>query len=378
MRILVNAFSARLGGGQTYLLGLLRHVPDDAELEVLVLAPASLALPEHPRIRRLHPRWPVDNPVLRTLWERIRLPALLRAERVDVLFCPGGVIATKPPRGCRTATMFRNMIPFDARVRRSVPFGLQRVRNWLLHRAMLASMSSADLTIFVSEHARQLIESLVLVPRPVTLPHGIGTAFRTHALSLPRPDFLPQDDYILYVSRFDVYKHHLEVVSAYAQLPEAVRAGAKLVLVGETGTPQSVRVAELVAKHGLLERVVMTGPIPYAQLPAVYRNARLILFASSCENCPNILLEALGAGRPIASSNVMPMPEFGGDAVAYFSPFDPRDIAATMTRLLTDDALARALAEKAGARSERYDWPETARRTWRHLRELGADAHPCA
>jgi len=378
MKILVNAFSARLGGGQTYLLGLLRHVPDDAGLEVLVLAPASLALPEHPRIRPLRPRWPVDNPVLRTLWEKIRLPALLRAERVDVLFCPGGVIATKPPRGCRTATMFRNMIPFDTRVRRSVPFGLQRVRNWLLHRAMLASMSSADLTIFVSEHSRRLIESLAPVPRAVTLPHGIGAAFRTYALSLPRPDFLPQDDYMLYVSRFDVYKHHFEVVSAYAQLPEAVRASAKLVLVGETGTAQSARVAELVAKHGLLERVVMTGPIPYAQLPAVYRNARLILFASSCENCPNILLEALGAGRPIANSNVMPMPEFGGDAVAYFSPYDPSDIAATMERLLADDAFARTLAEKAGARSERYDWPETARRTWRHLCELGSDARPGA
>lgn len=378
MRILINAFSARLGGGQTYLLGLLRHVPECADLEVLVLAPDSLALPEHPRVRRLRPRWPVTNPLLRTLWEKMRLPALLRSERVDVLFCPGGVLATRPPPGCRTATMFRNMIPFDPRVRKSIPFGPQRVRNWLLYRVMLKSMSSADLTIFVSAHARKLIESLVPVRHAVTLSHGIGEAFRTHARDLPAPDFLPEGQYILYVSRFDVYKHHLEVLAAYSQLPEAIRARNGLVLVGETGTPQSARVATLIERLDLAERVLITGPIPHAQLPAVYKHARLILFASSCENCPNILLEALGAGRPIASSGVLPMPEFGGDAVAYFSPYDPQDIAATMLCLLTDEHLAGELAAKAGARSERYDWSDTARNTWRRLCELGGDARPGA
>lgn len=376
MRLLINAFSARLGGGQTYLLGLLRHLPEDAAVEVLVLAPDSLVLPAHPRVRRLRPRWPVTNPLSRTLWEKIRLPAVLRREKVDLLFCPGGVLATRPPRGCRTATMFRNMIPFDPRVRKSIPFGVQRLRNWLLHRVMLKSMASADLTIFISGHARALIESMVPIRRAVTLPHGIDQDFRTHSRSLPAPEVLPPGDYVLYVSRFDVYKHHYEVVTAYSQLPEAIRSRNRLVLVGETGTPQSTRVAELVERLGLGESVVLTGPIPYAHLPAVYRSAKLILFASSCENCPNILLEALGSGRPIASSDVMPMPEFGGDAVAYFSPYDPSDIAATMLRLLTDERLADELAAKARARSERYDWSETARTTWRLLFELGGDARP--
>jgi glycosyltransferase involved in cell wall biosynthesis len=374
VRILINALSARLGGGQTYLLNFLQNMPEDACLDVLVLAPDQLALPEHPNLRRVNPRWPVTNPVSRTLWERIALPALLRRERVDVLFCPGGVIATKPPHGCRTATMFRNMIPFDKRVRASIPMGLQRVRNWLLYRVMLSSMSSADLTIFISDHARSVIEKLVPIRRAVTLPHGIGGAFRTYGLDLPRPDSLPPGSYILYVSRFDVYKHHYEVVMAYSTLSAAVRAEARLVLVGECGTKEASRVIALISELGLEEQVIITGPIPYAELPAVYKHARLIIFASSCENCPNILLEALGAGRPIASSDVMPMPEFGGDAVAYFSPFDPADIAAAMLRLLTDESLARELASKAGKRSEQYDWAETARATWHHLRDLGGNA----
>lgn len=375
MRILINGLSARLGGGQTYLLNLLRNMPEDSDVEVLVLAPDGLALPEHPNIQRLRPRWPVTNPLSRTLWEKIALPILLRRRHVEVLFCPGGVIATKPPPGCRTATMFRNMIPFDKRVRESIPIGLQRARNWLLYRAMLRSMSSADLTIFVSDYARGVIEKLVPIRKAITLPHGVGRAFRTFATDLPRPNFLPKGEYILYVSRFDVYKHHYEVVMAYSRLPESIRAQTKLVLVGETGTNEASRVAGLIGESGLAGQVVVTGPIPYAELPGVYKHARLVVFASSCENCPNILLEALGAGRPIASSDVMPMPEFGGDAVAYFSPYEPADIAATMLHLLTDESLASELALRSGRRSEHYDWAETARATWRHLRELLHNAH---
>ena len=69
MKVVINALSARLGGGQTYLRNLLRHLPDRQDLEVHVFAPASLVLPSDARIRRRLTRWPTENPFLRTVWE---------------------------------------------------------------------------------------------------------------------------------------------------------------------------------------------------------------------------------------------------------------------------------------------------------------------
>lgn len=370
MKILVNAFSARIGGGQTYLLNLLRHMPDDPDVEILVYAPPRLRLPEAPGLRRLSTRWPTENPLLRALWEQFGLPEVLRRERVDVLFCPGGVLATKVPPGCRTVTMFRNMMPFDRQVRASLPVGLQRIRNWLLNRVMLRSMSAADLTIFISTYARGVIEKLTTVRRAITIPHGIGEQFRTHSISLKRPEWLPEGDYILYVSRFDVYKHHHEVVAGYSLLPQALRDQVRLVLAGESDSPIAARVDQMVREQGLGNRVLMAGKVPYEELPALYRNARLNLFASSCENCPNILLEKMGAGRPVLSSDVMPMPEFGGDAVGYFSPSDPGSISQAMERVLTDRAWADELASRAALRSGRYDWERSARETWEAILAL--------
>ena len=370
MKVVINAFSARLGGGQTYLRNLLAYLPERDDLDVLVYAPAGLELPSHPHLRRMVTRWPTTNPLLRALWERLVLPRVLRIEQADVLFCPGGVVATPTPGGCKVVTMFRNMIPFDSRTFMSIPWGLQRLRNVILKRVMLKSMAKADLTIFISDHARRVIETMTRIKNPVTIPHGISRTFRSFEQTFARPSFLPAGEYLLYVSRFDVYKHHYELVSAYARLSEGLRRRFELVLVGEADLPEAVRVRQLIERLDVGERVHLLGAVPYSELPAVYHHARLVLFASSCENCPNIMLEALGAGRPVLSSNVMPMPEFGGDAVAYFSPFDPDDILKTMQKVLTDDVYAEYLAAAAVKRSALYDWENTASVTWTHILNL--------
>ena len=370
MKIIVNALSARLGGGQTYLKNLLAHLPVQPDLEIVVYAPASLRLPEDPRIRRGITRWPTTNPLLRTLWEKFTLPRILLVERAHILFCPGGVVATRAPDDCKVVTMFRNMIPFDPEALARIPPGLQKLRNFMLKRVMLRSMTNADLTIFISQHARQVIETLTSVRKSVTIPHGINAAFRTHGQIVQRPNWLPESEYLLYVSRFDVYKHQLEVTKAYAALPPDLRSRYKLLLVGEADNALARAVSDLAQKSGLENQIDIVGPIAYAELPAAYHHAAVNIFASSCENCPNILLEALGAGRPVLSSAIMPMPEFGGDAAGYFDPTDPTSIRGEMIRVLYDEPLRHELAAAAVRRSADFDWVKTSRTTWQSIADL--------
>lgn len=370
MRIVINALSARLGGGQTYLKNLLVNLPVEPNLEIIIFAPHSLALPKDQRIRRATTVWPQNNPLLRTLWEQLVLPRILASEHADVLFCPGGVVATRVPAGCRVVTMFRNMIPFDSKSLARMPFGLQKVRNFLLRRVMLRSMEKADLTIFISDFARKVIEGLVKVRNPITIPHGISDIFRAHGKVHSRPAWLPRGEYLLYVSRFDVYKHQLEVVRAYISLPENLRNHYKLLLVGEANNASARRTADLISHSGLQDQILILGPIAYTDLPAAYRHAAVNLFASSCENCPNILLEAMGAGRPVLCSNVMPMPEFGSDSVAYFDPTDPQNLCDELAQVLKSEQLQNTLGLSAARRSADFEWVTSSDRTWQAIAAL--------
>ena len=372
LKIVINAFSAKLGGGKTYLRNLLSRLPEDVLLDIRIFCPDDLPLPADPRIRRETASWPTSNPLHRALWEKIALPQYLASEKADILFCPGGVVATKVPKGVKVVTMFRNMIPFDPELVEAMPWGLMRLRNIILKQVMLKSMAEADLTIFISGHARGVIEALTPIPNPMTIPHGISSLFREQATAPTRPDKAPEGRYILYVSRFDVYKHHDNVVEGFAALPPELRDRTKLVFLGETDLPPFELVQRRIAALGLSDAVVIGGAVPYDSLPAWYAHADAILFASSCENCPNILLESLGAGRPVLASNVMPMPEFGGAGLVYFSPFDPKSVTAALVETLGSPERAVAVATAARERSRLYDWAKTAEKTWNAIVTLAA------
>lgn len=374
MKVVINAFSARRGGGQTYLLNLLQHLDNQSDLDITILAPASLKLPHHPSIRQINVEWPVENPILRAVWEKFKLPSLLEELKADILFCPGGLINTKPPRGCKTVTMFRNMIPFDISVRKSYPLGLMRLRNWLLEHTMLASMTSADLVIFISDFARDVIErrSGGKIHSAVTIPHGINDHFRLSGRPCPaKPDWLPAGEYLLYVSIFDVYKHQLEVVQGFHLLKQCRETKEKLVLAGHHEAPCAAKVVDEIRRLDLQDDVILAGNIPYQELPAVYANAKINIFASSCENCPNILLEALGAGRPLVVSKVPPMPEFGGETAVYFDPRSPDDFCKQVRSIIDSPEQLQHLGYAATQRAECYHWDETARRTWQAIRQVG-------
>lgn len=375
VRVFINAISARRGGGQTYLINLLKFIPAEYNnIEIFLLAPDSLELvTDYPNLTRVHVKWPIENPFLRAIWEKFFLPTMLRQKDINILFCPGGVIGTKPPSGCKTITMFRNMIPFDPKVRKRYPLGYMRVRNWILEKIMSQSMLRADLVIFISEFAKKIIENYTknAIKKAVVIPHGINPHFRnSENKTLPMPNWIPTDGYFLYVSIFDVYKAQIEVVRSFALLKQRRNTKEKLVLAGPENPDYGLKLRAEISRLGLNDDVLLVGAIPYNQLPAIYHHATINIFASECENCPNILLEALSAGRPLFSSNIAPMPEFGGDAVVYFDPGYPEQLAEKIIAVIDDSSKMEELALKSRMRSLQYQWSEAARETWKAIVDL--------
>jgi len=57
------------------------------------------------------------------------------------------------------------------------------------------------------------------------------------------------------------------------------------------------------------EFITQTGVVPPNDLATLLAEFDLFIFASSCENMPNTLLEGMASDLPIACSNRGPMPE---------------------------------------------------------------------
>jgi len=229
------------------------------------------------------------------------------------------------------------------------------------------------LVIFVSEFGRKLIEAEPggRLKGAVVIPHGVSASLRATAEDrATSPGKTPEGQYLLYVSSVVPYKAQIEVVRGYALLKQRRPTKEKLVLVGWELPGYTDKVRREVSKLGLADDVRLLGPAPYEQLPSLYQHAVVNIFASECENCPNILLEAMAAGRPVVCSNRPPMPEFAGDAAIYFDPSSPEDLAEKLLWLLNRPGLLDNYGCRARERSLLFDWEKTAEVTWRAIADL--------
>lgn len=367
--VVVEGLSAKLGGGQTYLRSLLEHYQARDGVRLVALLPPELAetLPPELPVEILTPEFPSAGPIKRRLWIQTHFPSLLRKLGTQVLFCPGGYLSAQG-RGFRTALTFQNMLPFAPLERKRYPLGYNRSRFWLLEKMQRGSIRRADLVICISEFARSVLDRQAPRRRGeiVVIPHGIDTHF---VGAVGRASPLPYE-YVLYVSILNYYKAQIEVVEAWAELRKSRRTAEKLVLAGYTGWPYAKDVRARIAELGLQDEVMLAGEVPYLELPAWYRHAKLNLFASSCENCPFILLEAMAAGRATLSSDRQPMPELAGTGAEYFDPYNPPQLARLLHRYLDDEPLRTQMGARASAQSRNYTWERAATATWDRLTAL--------
>ncbi|MFZ5986184.1 MAG: glycosyltransferase family 4 protein [Bacillota bacterium] len=376
MNVFINAISARLGGGQTYIVNLLQYLPDHMDVKITIAGPDTLNIPaKYSCVERLEiDKRYIENTFFRSFWEKYKLPGILSKHQADILFCPGGLVNTVPPSGCKTVTMFRNMLPFDPVQVRKYSGLYDRIRLWILKRAFLKSFIRADLVIFISEFAKQVIDEHVgnSLKRSIVIPHGINEKFRVvDNLNLDRPEWLPEEEYLLYVSTFEPYKGHIQVLRGFSLLKKERKTNEKLIFIGgKDSSEYGISVRNEIKNLGLEGEALVIGEIPYEDLPAVYQHAKMNIFASECENCPNILLEALASAKPLIVSNRPPMPEFGGEAVIYFDPSSPTDFAQKLKAVIDNSDLMTELSNKSLKQSMKYKWSNSAVQTWEEIYKL--------
>jgi glycosyltransferase involved in cell wall biosynthesis len=101
------------------------------------------------------------------------------------------------------------------------------------------------------------------------------------------------------------------------------------------------------------------GTVVYEKLPSLYNASRALIFASSCECCPNILLEKLASSKMIFCSDKGPMPEFAEDGVAYFDPYDADSLMNKINEIEKNPKVMEEFSEKSLKLSIKYQYHST-------------------
>ncbi|MGA7730031.1 MAG: glycosyltransferase [Chloroflexia bacterium] len=231
--------------------------------------------------------------------------------------------------------------------------------------------------IVVSALLREEIAEWFGLPpnRVIAIPNGIDTArFRRppgfDAAEVKRE--LLGGDYrmVANVARLTPQKGQTYLVEAAAQVI-ATRPDVRFALVGDG--PLRSEVMELASKHGIADKIVITGI--RADVPRILAASNLFVLSSLWEGMPLSLLEAMASGCPAVATDVGGVAEVldHGAMGLMVPPRDPAALARAIGECLDDPERARQRASAAQVFAEQNYGMETMIRRWEalYLRELG-------
>lgn len=230
--------------------------------------------------------------------------------------------------------------------------------QWLLGRYL----DECQRIIAPSESARCAIAHRYprVVGRLAILPTPLDLSLYANLAPLPvREQYGLQGAFIFIVVSRLAREKGLDALLHAFTLVARRRDNARMLVVGEG--PHRKALLNRLHDLKLKDRVILTGPVPFEQVPSYLIAADAFAYASPSETQGLVLLEAMAAGLPVVTldrpwSRDLIVPEENGLLAA-----DVRGLPAAMQRLLDDEPLRRKLASNARATAAAYDAPGLAR-----------------
>jgi glycosyltransferase involved in cell wall biosynthesis len=380
MKVLIDALSARSGGGTTYM----QYMPQalarqGAPIDFTVLLShqyqSDIARSLPGEVSVVDADLPTSLP--RRWWYlQTVLPRLLRQGRFDVLFAVAEGSYLRLP--CPLVLLARNPSIYAE----LSLFGNQRWRL-LLHRMMrqplvIPSLWRAARVVCVSETFRREIceKTRIPVSKTQVVCHGLSPLFRAgedsehnnstgDTLSLKYP-------FILSVSTVNPHKNYETLIRAFSQVVRLPQLSAyHLMIAGGIGVSSTYKMLlALIDELDLKDKVHFLGHIAHEDLVSYYRAARVFVFPSRLETFGHPLVEAMASGTPIVSSDLAVCREICQNAALYFAPQNDNRLASHVQSVLLNPDLRQELARRGLERSQIFSWDTAAQQMTEIFRQV--------
>ena len=305
--------------------------------------------------------------VMNFLWYRLGWPPLdsFFRTRLDLSHSPTPL--PLPSHGKKIVTVY-DLFFLD------VPEMADKQARRDFRRKLGGAFHRADGIVTISNFTRDhLLDRFPIDPGKVKVIHlGVDKEFWMGESPDGQDDISSRFDlppsFLLFVGALERRKNLLNLLDAFDILRKEDQS-LFLVLAGREGE-DSPNIQKKIQTLGLQDRVRIIGYCSESNLRDLYRLADLLVFPSFQEGFGLPVVEAMACRLPVAASRTSALTEIGQDAVAYFDPGDPGDIARTIHRVLKDSAYRSGLIDLGMKRAGDFSWAKTAAETLEFYREV--------
>lgn len=344
--------------GNTVTLFGRRPGPDDPDPAGVPLVDAFYRLAESRPARALPAPARLAVKGIDHLWSMARLVARLRRLRPDVIHFQWLPL---PLVDRRMLAPLRRVAPLVLTVHDTNPFN-GNPSSRLQTGGFIAAVAGFDRLIVHNEQARLRLHGQgIPAGRLTILPHGMTRP----AHARPADPMRGELTFVLF-GKIKPYKGADLLVDAFAALPAALRAQARLRIIGKPYMDLAPLQAQ-VARLGIADRVAIEPRfVADAEIPAVFGPGTVAVFPYREIDTSGVLYQALEHGRPVVAARIGTFAELLADGVhgVLAEREDVASLAAALARLIEDRDLAAGCARRVGELCETgTGWDAVARDT---------------
>ena len=290
----------------------------------------------------------------RKFWHKFRLPLALLKYKPNIFLEIGYMLPDFSPKKtiCFVHDLASKIFPdaYSARDKMILDLSFRRA-------------AKAAVIIFISKNTQKDYEKFYpgFKNRSYVIYPGYDTElYKT--ISNPKDVLNINSSYILYLGRLESRKNVKNLVLAYKLFRKKTKLTPKLVLAGKEGFGFADVEAEINKLDARIKNdIIVPGYITEKDLPHLYAGADLFLFPSLYEGFGIPILEAMACGTPAACSKTSSLPEAGGEAVAYFDPENPSEIANSINTVLTNSALRTKMISAGKVQVKKFSYKKMAK-----------------
>ncbi len=232
-------------------------------------------------------------------------------------------------------------------------------------RGVFSAAVSADFILSISEYSlNRFFETYPHYPKERTGVAHLGSRFFStdpNDIIGKSVNQLDPDKFWLSVCTLEPRKNLRRLLRAFREHLKHTANAYPLVLAGGKGWMEG-ELESFIKQLDLSDHVLLLGYVSDEELCWLYKNCFAFAYPSLYEGFGLPVLEAMGFGAAIITSNTTSLPEVGGEAVHYVDPLNVSDMANAFLMLDAKKDYREGLRQKAVFQAMRFSWRKTAQK----------------
>jgi len=332
MIIGIDATHTVTGGAQRHLISLLdsylKNERKNIDIQKIYVWSPKITLdilPKSDKIIQSSSFFFNHGLLLKLFWQFFFQGFFAKKNKCNILLVTGGVFFTsfKP-----VVAISQNILPFYPSILKKNIFSFFFLKNLILRRELKKSFIKAEGIIFLSNFSKNYILNYLnlnnLKKKSTIIPHCLSEATMKYFLKRNISKNYKKKIKILYVSNFESYKNHNDILLALNNLKNDYEI--KLTCVGSSGTNVN---AFNVLKKKVDPNNTWVQTLDFSlhnKILKLMKDTNIFFFSSYCESFSVTILEGLASNKPMLISHHKIFKEILGSNAIYYKINNPIDL----------------------------------------------------